>query len=370
MNIVDKDIRIDRIRHIEKCKKDNSDIGIYIWGCALTAKTIKGYIEEISEIRIDAFILDDNYYNIDTYEGIPVIKASEWFETVSLGSFVICGFTNEKRAEKLIMSLPEGIEGVYMYYPYSMNMQNAFLTYEYYMCHKSEFEEIYSLMADDMSKKTMETFINGCVSGDCSELNKLRIDGQYFNELTKGWGSKYFVDCGAYIGDTIESVVDFYTDTITKIVSFEPDEDNCTLLNNKVREKGIDTDKIELIKKGTWSRRDKLFFSSSDSSSSITNDGDISIQVDSIDNVIDALGIEPDYIKLDVEGSELESLIGAEKCIKKNKPLIAVCVYHKPEDIFELTNKIREYDSERAYSYYMRYHGPDLRELVLYAIAQ
>lgn len=45
---------------------------------------------------------------------------------------------------------------------------------------------------------------------------------------------------------------------------------------------------------------------------------------------------EPTFIKMDIEGSEQEALKGCKRILKELKPKLALCVYHKPEDLFEI----------------------------------
>jgi hypothetical protein len=73
-------------------------------------------------------------------------------------------------------------------------------------------------------------------------------------------------------------------------------------------------------------------------------------------------------IKMDVEGAELEALRGAEKTILKNKPRLAVCVYHKPQDILTIPLYMQSLAPE--YRFYLRHHDFDHRfcETVLYAV--
>lgn len=69
---------------------------------------------------------------------------------------------------------------------------------------------------------------------------------------------------------------------------------------------------------------------------------------------------------MDIEGSEMEALKGAENTIGKYKPRLAICVYHKPEDIIEIPLKILELNPE--YKLYLRHYSYIHTETVLYAI--
>lgn len=75
------------------------------------------------------------------------------------------------------------------------------------------------------------------------------------------------------------------------------------------------------------------------------------------------------FIKMDIEGSELETLKGAENTILKNMPILAICVYHKPEDLITIPQYISSLQtSTQKYSFYLRHHSYMLTETVLYAI--
>lgn len=69
---------------------------------------------------------------------------------------------------------------------------------------------------------------------------------------------------------------------------------------------------------------------------------------------------------MDIEGSEIEALIGARKQIVNNTPRLAICVYHKKEDLYAIPQLIMEYNSN--YKLYLRPHSMMPTELVLFAI--
>lgn len=69
-----------------------------------------------------------------------------------------------------------------------------------------------------------------------------------------------------------------------------------------------------------------------------------------------------DYIKLDIEGSEWDALHGAAKTINRWKPKMAICVYHKPEDLWTLATYIKFLRND--YEFQFRHHPCDRKKEV------
>ena len=72
------------------------------------------------------------------------------------------------------------------------------------------------------------------------------------------------------------------------------------------------------------------------------------------------------FIKMDIEGSEYQAILGAEKMITSHKPKLAISVYHKPEDIWQLPLLIYRFNHE--YKFYLRHYSFGNNETVLYAL--
>lgn len=364
MNLVKNDRRKEVLKAMENALGGGK---MYIYGCSRTAGMITDFIRKNSSIVVRGYVVDDLYYKDKSFEGKCVYKRSEWVEKLEEGDYVVFGFTGYQRAKELEKELPSCARYVYFQFPYSANVGGSYLTYDFYKKHEEKYEQAYGLLYDKRSKEIMEAFMNACISGDTEDLDRLQSDGQYFNELTQSCKKGCFIDCGAYIGDTIEEAAAFLGERLLKVIAFEPDGENLKALSERMDRLGIKEDKLLLIQKGSYSKKAVLHFSSSDSSSSISEDGDLEISVDSVDSVVEKRDFVS-FIKMDVEGSEKESLLGAAKTIRKDSPVLAVCVYHKPEDLYELIELVRELTKEKEYRFYLRYHGPDLRELVLYGI--
>ena len=99
--------------------------------------------------------------------------------------------------------------------------------------------------------------------------------------------------------------------------------------------------------------------------SSFSEGGNHTVQIVCIDEVLK--GIDINFIKLDIEGSELDALKGMEKTIKSNKQIaIAACIYHKPEHFWEVPLFLRKILP--THTFYLRSHGYCGFDLVVYAL--
>ena len=86
--------------------------------------------------------------------------------------------------------------------------------------------------------------------------------------------------------------------------------------------------------------------------------------VDTIEHILG--DVRPTFIKMDIEGSELRALKGAEQSIHKYRPKLAISIYHRPEDIFTLPDLLLSYHPD--YKFYLRHYSLGYFDTVLYAI--
>lgn len=185
---------------------------------------------------------------------------------------------------------------------------------------------------------------------------------QYFDkEFMIPSENEVFIDGGALDGEDSLNFIRWCNGKYDGIYAFEPDSDNL----NRLYKTADGKLNFKVCPIGLWSDEGELsFFSGNTENCAIADDGDKRIKVSSIDKILD--GKSATYIKMDIEGSELEALKGAANTIRTYKPRLAICVYHKPEDIIEIPELILKLNPD--YRFYLRHYSYLNTETVLYAL--
>ena len=197
---------------------------------------------------------------------------------------------------------------------------------------------------------------------DCFLIDNFVDKNQYFDdEIIKLGEREIFLDCGCYDFETSE-IFSQKCPNYEKIICFEPNEDNRRMILQKVKQLSIKN--VELLPYGVWNERDTLYFGGNGSSAMVSVEGKEKVEVVSIDEVIKD---KVTFLKMDIEGSEMNALRGAAQTIIESKPRLAISVYHKPEDIFEIPAYILSLVPE--YRLYLRHYSNYFAtETVLYAV--
>lgn len=198
-----------------------------------------------------------------------------------------------------------------------------------------------------------------------------RYDENYFyfnSEFMSLENDEVFANIGALVGDC---AIEFANACKTKglqykeIINLEPDQNNFVLLSANMDHFA----NVRCLPYGLWSHRSRLRFSNPDQSNTGTPggldpDGNLEVEVISLDELLP--DVEISFMKMDVEGAEIEALRGAANTIKRNRPKLAISVYHKRDDIFEIPLFI--YQLYPGYKFYLRHHSTTFCETVLFAV--
>ncbi len=236
--------------------------------------------------------------------------------------------------------------------------------------HIVEFDALFQMLEDERSRQTLVNILNYKITRNMELLKQICNDAndQYFDRnLINFDGTETFVDCGAYTGDTVTTLIKKFSFSSGYLYCFEADNDNYTILKEQV---------AKLTKRGNiggrcfnfavWNRTDSLHFNAVGSGSGFVGEsGNIRVLAKSLDETLKNVHI--DFIKMDIEGAEVNALIGAYQIIQENHPILAISVYHKPEHLFQIPMLIKAFAPE--YKLYLRhYRECSVSETICYAI--
>lgn len=189
---------------------------------------------------------------------------------------------------------------------------------------------------------------------------------QYFDlPYMKKDDEEIFIDGGCYDGATTKCFQSWAGEKFKQSIAFECDKRNIPVIKNNMKDL-MSEGKFILVEAGLYSSKSELHFveTTLPTGSNLNETGKIIVAVDSIDNVLG--GKKATFIKMDVQGVELEALKGAEKTIRQYYPKLAISLYHKNEDIYEIPLWLMEIAPK--YKFYIRHYNTDECETVLYAI--
>lgn len=229
--------------------------------------------------------------------------------------------------------------------------------------------QVYDLLADENSRKTLLSILDSRVHADQYRFTVAR-EMQYFHPVGGPQPGDVIIDGGAFQGDTAYDFVRFLNRQCT-IFSFEPSEQNYQIMYGLIKDKGIE-DKIFPIKAGLFNCTGLQYFdadSTSMASHHIVESGAEKIEVVSIDEFVSIKKIKPTLIKMDIEGCEAKAIQGAVNTIRTFQPRLQICLYHKADDIWNIPLQINSLCPR--HKLYMARHGfGGSAEIVLYAVPE
>ena len=293
-------------------------------------------------IEIADFFASDGFVRGHSFHGKRVKAFSEIREEYL--DFVIALSFASNRDE--VISLFKDIDERYdLYIPDMPVAGEEYFDREFYNTNYNEILSAYEALADENSKNAFANIISYKLSGRLKYL-----EGAYSSkdELYGFLGGEKFeciVDAGAYNGDTVRDAK-IYFQKLKKAYAIEPDPKTFKkLVKYSEAENEI---LVECINAAVFDGNGVAgFFGSANRNSSISSTSSYEHRDSMVETVtVDSIAKEKiDYIKYDVEGAELEALVGSDNTIKEYKPHLLVSAYHRSCDIFSLINYIKaKYD--------------------------
>ena len=365
-----------------------SNVGIVIWGTGdFGLKLFKLFIDLDLTQNVKAFCCSEVSKNQEMHE-LPVLSAKEAREKFPKAVFIIAssfykeilnsGLCNGLKILVLSESSPllSSVEILYFqkkgFCGFNVNWFHFYFSEPNF---KQKILEITNLLDDEKSKLILNNRMNFMLTGDVKYLSQIPIDKvSYFSEEYLNINhNEVYVDCGAFNGDSILEFSNYVGAKYNKIIAFEPSKDiylklEDTVIKNSLRNvitvnagNGLQDQVLNFLNM----KNEGSLVIDEESISKLTEDDKSKIEkirIKKLDNYIEE---QPTFIKMDIEGYELEALKGAEKILKTLKPKLAICIYHKEMDFYEIPLYLKSIVPE--YKFKIRQHYDALYDTVLYA---
>lgn len=235
--------------------------------------------------------------------------------------------------------------------------------------YKSEGKVKSNELYDDTYKKAISGLSDYLTrkknNGDCFEIDGYKLPIDYFlGEVcfeklsidkmnTKYFENKDIIDVGACLGDSSVILADY---TNKNVYAFEPLQSNIDLmkktieLNNKKN--------IVPVRYGLSDEHSTAYVANEDANNigatGITKDSSKSseaIDLITLDEYVEKNNLDVGLIKADIEGLEQKLLLGAKKTIEKFKPTLSICIYHSPNDFFNIVPMIDSWNLGYKFKY-------------------
>jgi len=347
--------------------------GIVIYGAGTCGREVMRVLRE-NGYRIAAF-LDTQAERLLSVEDVPcLLPESETAQAFArAGIPVVLGVFNFAADSGAIQLFLErlGFGCVISYYDFfeafmDQAASRFWLTSRsFYQKHREDLLAGLRLWSDDFSRKVYVDLIELRLTGNLQLLRDPDPKHQYFPaDLPAIPQPIRMVDGGAYVGDTLRSLLD-HNFSFDAVAAFEPDPANYQQLRQFADEHQHQLGTRTLLPCGLGSQTASCAFATGRGGGSvIIPEGSLHIQVVALDDVLPSFN--PTFIKLDIEGAEPAALRGAAGTIRRSQPKLAVCVYHEPDHLWKIPILMRELLPTHLLA--LRYHQFNGFDVVAYAL--
>jgi FkbM family methyltransferase len=286
---------------------------------------------EIQEVFGLAGFIDD-VVSETTYCGVPVIRSSE----IPNGALVVSAVTVGRPLTAMRKLLDLNVNAVDYFDFYRANVEKlegiAFWhgTQADKTNNSQRYQELRGALADSESVRTLDAVLQFRESCELSHMNGFtdRQKDQYFEPFLTLGPESVFYDVGAFDGKTS---VQFARRAVVykEIHVFEP---IASTYEKAKKNLGALPD-VHLHQFGLGAEYGEFKFESNGSASRPSDSGNELCVIKPLDSV---QSTEPTFIKVDIEGAEMDFLHGASKTLEKAKPTLAIACYHNPEHIWSI----------------------------------
>lgn len=304
--------------------------------------------------------------------GLPVLDWPQW-SAVGCEAQLVLGIYNRGMALDALDGVARAAGATDLFMPWDVYSQfQAQLGWRYWLSDAATLLDqlpaildAHDLLGDAASRQCLADICEFRLGLQLGYGGFQHADNQYFNALTLpplAGRSLRYVDGGAYNGDTFAELCGH--SEVQRAFLFEPDAHNYQALLRHVRGRSNAASALCLPLALSDGYRSLAFSAGAGEGAAISENGTQHIAAAALDDIL--CGERVDFIKLDVEGAETQALQGARQLIQRAPPVLAISLYHRPQDLWELPALVHSLCP--GYSLYIRQHYFNSFDSVLYAV--
>lgn len=322
---------------------------VVLYGMGNGADKIVDWCEN-NLVKIDGIFASDDFVRGQSFRGHVVETYAQIKER--LGDFlIVIAFASESPVVLAnFKELAQKHETVAPHLP--LFAGDEVVTLQWLAKHEKDLNEVYHKLADAQSRKVFAAALNYKLSGRIDYLFACETErAKDLQELFTWSEEEVYADLGAYNGDTVKEFLGLTGGKYKEIFAIEPDRRNYKKLKSFIEASELKN--ITAFERAIWNKVEAVSFSDSGGrQSTVVTDKPITVMGISLDA---ALGQSAStYIKMDVEGVELEALQGGAEQLQAYEPKLFIAAYHHDNDFFTLPLYLWKLVPE--YKIYLRKH--------------
>lgn len=365
--------------NIEVTKKAIGQADVIMYGAGGNGEKLLPVLQE-KGLSIRFFCDDDFTKWGKIFKGVPVIS----FEQLSQ-------IAKKERLNVILTSVFAGpifeklqnLDNVQVWEPFSFLIRNYYSDSFYNQAISDEelsiweerMSQVLQIVEDEESKHILSVIKSvvekqGAASYDAFFSVASGQDCYFISEVLISLPSyPVIVDCGGFTGDLMVSLERHGID-YKEVHSFEVNSQLFNVMCENIKARKIE-DKFIPIHKGVWDKTGTAMFSFDPRDISGGNIRETlehgeSVEVIQLDDYCEDKKI--DFVKMDIEGAELNALRGGIRTIRRDRPILAISLYHSVHDVVDIPLYLQS--QLTGYCFYIRHHSFIGSETVLYAIPQ
>ncbi len=321
---------------------------ILIYGMGNGADKLINRFEKLNIKYADIFA-SDGFVRGHSFRGVRVKSFSEIRDMYPDFVIVLSFASNRCDVIEMLIKMNDKYD---MYIPDMPVAGEEYFDRNFFNSNYDKIKAAYEIFSDEKSKNAFAAVINYKLSGKMDYLISAYSEREELYELIKSYKKiESIADCGAYNGDTVKEAKK-YMKELRSALAIEPDPKNYKrLLKYADSEEEIS---IKPINAALWCEaKCGEIQSSGNRNSSVSATASHEYKSTDVPLItLDSLNFAPDYIKYDVEGAEMEALIGSSSTIFLHAPVLLVSIYHRSADIFTIVLYLAK--NYKNYDFYIR----------------